>query len=140
MRHYPDNSPAAAARLIALTLLADGGMDPSELAALERSQVLAQLGISYPQFQQVLLELCADALQYSDWPGMQQLAGDPAVLDRLLGEISDPGKQVTVLRAMLDVADADQQLTDSERTVLGRAMQCWHPALQRSGTRLAQAA
>ncbi|MFM2118860.1 MAG: hypothetical protein RL722_328, partial [Pseudomonadota bacterium] len=36
MRHYPRNSPQAAARLVALTLVADGHLAPAELEALAR--------------------------------------------------------------------------------------------------------
>lgn len=129
MRHYPSNSVQAAGRLIALALLADGGLDASELAALERSSVLERLGISAAAFQQVLLALCDDAMQYGDWPGMQQIAGDPAVLDQLLDEVTDPDMQLALLRAMLDVVDADRYLSGGERTLITRAMLCWYDRL-----------
>ena len=35
MRHYPNNSPEAAGRLLALTMVVDGNVDPSELDALD---------------------------------------------------------------------------------------------------------
>ena len=36
MRTYPTNSPQSAARIVALTLVADGHVSPEELDALER--------------------------------------------------------------------------------------------------------
>ena len=36
MRNYPRNSPQAAARIVALTLLADGHIDKAEIDTLDR--------------------------------------------------------------------------------------------------------
>ena len=45
MRKYPKNSPQAAARIVALTLIADGDIGQEELALLENLAVHHQLGL-----------------------------------------------------------------------------------------------
>lgn len=46
MRTYPRNSPQAAARIVALAMLADGHVCRSEIEALERCDAAARLGLS----------------------------------------------------------------------------------------------
>ena len=45
MRHYPSDSPEAQARIIALTLMADGAIDQSELRLLNERNTINQLGM-----------------------------------------------------------------------------------------------
>ncbi|WP_374349046.1 hypothetical protein [Chitinimonas sp.] len=125
MRHYPSNGPEAMSRLIALALLADGGLDRSELLALQRSQVLDQLGIEESLFHRVTQELCDDMLQCVSMNGSAQLELGDELIDQLLGDVNDPALQIPVLRAMLDIADADGFLADGEAVLIARAMALW---------------
>jgi hypothetical protein len=45
MRRYAQNSPQAAARIVALTIIADGDVDKAEFALLDRLAVHEQLGV-----------------------------------------------------------------------------------------------
>ena len=45
MRSYPVNSPQAAARIVALTLVADGDIGDAEILWLDRLAVYEQLGL-----------------------------------------------------------------------------------------------
>ncbi|WP_052190951.1 TerB family tellurite resistance protein [Chitinibacter sp. ZOR0017] len=125
MRRYAVNSHEAVCRLLALSLLSDGGLDPAELAAVRESRLLAQLGISEPLLQQVLQDLCDDLLQYLPGQAVGHLELDTPLLDRLLAEVDDPALQVKLLRAMLGVVDADGWLADGEAVLISRAMACW---------------
>ena len=54
MRPYPVNSARAAARLIALAVLADGHLSTSELGLLERMNAANRLGLTREQFSEVV--------------------------------------------------------------------------------------
>ena len=47
MRSYPTNSPQAAARIVALTLLADGHVDGIEMDALDLSGKISAIDVLY---------------------------------------------------------------------------------------------
>lgn len=126
MRRYPVNSNEAMSRLIALALLADGGLDRSELAALADCRVLQRLGISESLFHRVTQELCDDLLLYAVGQEYGHLELGPEWIDPLLAEVDDPALQVSVLRAMLSVVDADGWLADGEAVLIARAMALWH--------------
>lgn len=44
MRSYPDDSAEAAARIVCLALLADGGLDRAETESLARSGTIEKMG------------------------------------------------------------------------------------------------
>ncbi|MEY4754847.1 MAG: hypothetical protein RJA44_2522, partial [Pseudomonadota bacterium] len=62
MRIYPTNSPEAATRIVALAMLADGYLSPSELAVLDRQRAHEQLGLGYDRIDAVLHGFCEDLL------------------------------------------------------------------------------
>jgi hypothetical protein len=123
MRRYARNSHEAICRLIALSLLSDGGLDQSEYQALRDSKVLHQLGISDATLHHVMQDMCDDLLLYAN--GLGQLELDDALIDQLLAEIDEPLLQMSVLRAMLGIVDADGWLADGEAVLISRAMACW---------------
>ncbi len=100
MRSYPRNSPQAAARIVALALLADGNLCKSELEALERHGAHAQLGLSPAELHTVVHDLCQDLLAASDlaWGGSSQV--DPRTLAGMLAEVQDPQLQLKVLQTV----------------------------------------
>ena len=46
MRHYPSVSPEAMGRLVALTLMADGAIDASELKQIDHTDTIRRLGLN----------------------------------------------------------------------------------------------
>lgn len=62
MRPYPVNSARAAARLIALAVLADGHLSTSELGLLERMNAANRLGLTREQFSEVVRYLSEDLM------------------------------------------------------------------------------
>ena len=54
MRSYPSDSPQAVARLLALTVISDGGGSPPEIAATYRLSILDYAKIDEDVFDQVL--------------------------------------------------------------------------------------
>ncbi len=125
MRTYPTNSPQSAARIVALTLVADGHVSPAELDALERVDAYRQLGITRPQMQGVLQELCEDLLaaHQSTWADACHI--EPRTLAQWMAEIEDPALRMCVLRLCVAVAEADDHVADGESIVLVSAVENW---------------
>ncbi len=125
MRQYANDSPEAMARIIALSMLVDGGLDKSELDVMVRYGVLEHLGMSDADFEKIVHLLCEDMLQCV--PGIHhgQIELDEESIDRILQEIQDSRLRKTLLKIMLAVVDADQRLSDGEAILISRAMQNW---------------
>lgn len=62
MRRYPRNSPQAAARIVALLVLADGDVGPAERALIDELAVHRILGLERAALQTVIDEFCEDLL------------------------------------------------------------------------------
>lgn len=125
MRHYDMNTPQALARIIAAAMLADGGLDKTELESLERNDVVLRLGMSTQDFDRIVQDFCEDmqAVSLRDHGG--QLALDRATIDQLLSGVGTPELQIAVLGMMLDIAGADTRLSPGEMTLVSQAMTRW---------------
>ena len=123
MRHYETDSASAAGRLVALCMVVDGNMAPSELQALQRSRLLDYIDIDIDTFHDLVDELCQDMLSTS--VKHEHVVLDEDTIDTLLGEIRDPALRRQLLRAMWKIADADGVLADAEAKLLARACLVW---------------
>ena len=125
MRNYPSDSPQAMARIVALALLADGAIDLSEIESLERHEIVSRLGLDQSGFDKVVHEFAEDMLIYANRMPSGQLELDQDATALLLGEIRNPLLQKKLLRAMLDVVNADGRLAGSEAVLVSKAMKLW---------------
>lgn len=125
MRSYPVDSQESMARVVVLTLLADGAIEPVELKLLERPEIIARMGFDHDCLSKVTQEFCEDMATFAVHTKSGQLGLDPATIDLLLADIRSPALQVNLLRAMLDVVFANGQLTAGETAVIAQAMTCW---------------
>ncbi len=125
MRPYPSNSPEAAARIVALTMLADGHVCRSEMQALQALHAGAQLQLTPEQLHAVLRGLAEDLLTsaYPQWGNACQME-EPA-LQSLLAEVSDPALRATTLALCLQLAQADAHLSGAEERLVARLEQHW---------------
>lgn len=121
MRHYEVDSPESVSRLLALTILADGGIDLAEMRLLQQSDLARQFGIEDTQFDRVMHEFCLDLMQ----SGKNQLELDRESIVQLLHDVRSPTLQRKLLRIMLDIVDADESLVGSESILLAEAMMIW---------------
>ena len=126
MRNYPSNSPKAAARIVALALMADGTVDQSETRLLERQGTIRRLGLSHEQFDKIFYEFAEDMLSNAHRLSSGMLELDAKSTNRILDEISDPALQKNVLRIMLDIVNADRRLTAGEATLIAQALRNWN--------------
>jgi uncharacterized tellurite resistance protein B-like protein len=122
MRSYPKNSPRAAGRLLALTMIVDGNVALSELKAVYRSRILEQIALDDDEFDAVLHELCNDLLATAHHGAVHV---DTETIDAFLDDVESPELRRNLLGAMWRLADADGWLADAEAVVLNRASIRW---------------
>ena len=124
---YPRNSPQASARIVALALISNGEIKPSELAELEAVHAHELLGLTRLEWHDVVHELCAELL-WSATPGTDCLI-DSRMIERMLAAVDDVTLQRLVLRLCAAVINADRQVDEGESIVLQAAINQWglHP-------------
>ncbi len=125
MRTYPNNSPQAAARIVAVATLADGHLCKPELDVLDRLRAHAQLGLQPEEFHCVVHAVCEDLLSAAQLTRVNACRIDPGTLARLMAEIDDPLLRLTVLRLCVSVIEADGHVADGESVVLLAAVEQW---------------
>jgi hypothetical protein len=123
MKAYPVNSPEAAARVLAMALVADGQYSTTEIRALDRAQAPDRLGISPQAFKAVLDSFCMELLAEGggQWTGTV----DPATRQQLMDEITDPQLQDVVLQQCELLMLADGHIADGEVELLDALAACW---------------
>lgn len=124
MRSYPRNSPQAAARLLALTMLADGHLSQEEFLALERTQIAARLGLLPSELMHVLQDCCEDLLTHPRLTWAEACRVDADTLAVLLQEVDDAVLRHHVLQACVALAEADNHLSEGEILLLA-AVERW---------------
>ena len=124
MRTYPNNSPQASARIVALAMLADGHFCKTELDVLARLNADAQLGLAPDELKAIVHTLCED-LFYSSLGSWDPANLESSTLNALLAEIDDPELRVKVLALCVAVTEADDHLAEGETRVLATAWKQW---------------
>lgn len=125
MRTYPVNSPQAAARLLAMALVADGNYALSEIRALDRLNAARLLGLPPQDLKAVIDAFCEDLLlgAQGEWLGSSQL--DPATRQALLAEVTDPALREKIVALCEAVVAADGHLADGETAMLDSLTHAW---------------
>lgn len=128
LRAYDLNSPRAKARLIVLSLLADGRLDDRELEVLDRQGIFAALGLDREDFVQVMYDFCSDVADML--PADQgSFHLTPLTLAGLFGEVDEHGECEKLLRLITDVISSDGQLSTAEESLFISALEAWTPLL-----------
>ena len=125
MRSYPVNSPQAAARIVALTVVADGDIGDAEIAWLDRLVVHEQLGLTRPELHAVLDTFCEDLLSSDQLKWADACPVDERTLTDLMGEIQDPALRLKLLRLCVELAEVDARVDEGESMVLVAAVEHW---------------
>jgi uncharacterized tellurite resistance protein B-like protein len=125
MRTYPVNSPQAAARLLAMALVADGNYALSEIKALDRLDAARQLDLPPQDLKAVIEAFCEDLLlgAQGEWLGSSQL--DAATRQALLAEVTDPALRAKIVTLCEAVVEADGHLADGETAMLDSLTRAW---------------
>lgn len=121
MRSYPPDSAQAVSRLLALTVISDGGGSPLEIAATYRLSILDYADIQEDVFDRVLQEM------YSDLPTTADglLMVEKGMIDQMLAEILQPDLRLRVWKAMWQLSYTDEKLADGELALLLLATSTW---------------
>lgn len=137
MRIYPTNSPQAAARIVALTVVADGDIGAAEIEWLDRLAVHEQLGLARPELHALLDTFCEDLLSSDQLKWSDVCPVDERTLADLMGEIQDPALRLSLLRLCVELAEADSHVAEGESIVLVAAVEHWglHHEMFRSSSR-----
>jgi hypothetical protein len=125
MRSYPRNSPEAAARIVALVLIADGHVCRSEFDAFEQLDGPRALGLAPDGLPRVVQTLCEDLLMGDPGSGSMLGTVDDSALASLMAEVDDPALQRKVMQLAVAAARADRHLADGEALVLAAARRHW---------------
>jgi len=125
MRSYPANSPQAAARIIALTVVADGDIGEAEIEWLDRLAVHKQLGLARHELHALLDIFCEDLLSSDQLKWADACPVDERTLADLMGEIQDPALRLKLLRLCVELAEVDAHVDDGESSVLVAAVEHW---------------
>ena len=125
MRSYPVNSPQAAARIVALTVVADGDIGDAEIQWLDRLAVHEQLGLARHELHALLDTFCEDLLSSDQLKWADACPVDERTLADLMGEVQDPALRLKLLRLCVELAEVDAQVDDGESSVLVAAVEHW---------------
>lgn len=128
MRTYPTDSARAVTRLLALAMIVDGHLAPSELKAMRASGVPARVALDEDEFDDVVRELCEDLLATAARRCSAEVEIDNRLLDDLLGEVADPALRLSVMKPMLEIVHADSVLDARETQLIERAFLRWSGA------------
>lgn len=125
MRTYSPDSPEAAARIVALMVLADGHVCRSEMQALDALHATAQLQLAPGALQAVLRGLAEDLQThaYPQWGSTCQM--DNQTLCALLDEVRDPALRATTLALCQQMAQANGHRSPAEERLAVRLAQHW---------------
>lgn len=127
MRSYPHNSPEAAARIVALVLIADGHVCSAEFDTLKQLGAEHELGLEPQLLPHIVHTLREELMATGQVKGALIDPVDDSTLASLMAEISDPVLQSKVLRLAMAAARADGHLADGEALVLDAARRHWRP-------------
>lgn len=123
MKTYPVNSPEAAARVLAMAMVADGQYSMTEMRALDRQQAPALLGLTPQAFKAVVDDFCQELLQAGggQWTGMV----DTAIRQQLMSEITDRDLQDQILHQCEGLMLSDGHLADGEVELMDALGAAW---------------
>ncbi len=125
MRHYPLNSPEAAARIVAMALLADGNVSKLELDALDKLKAHEALGLERQAMISVLQALCEDlyAGMNASWCDGGPI--DQRTLEAVLDDVQDPALQEVVIDICRTLIEADHWVSHGESLLLNAVVSRW---------------
>jgi uncharacterized tellurite resistance protein B-like protein len=129
---YPENSPEALLRVIAMFIVSDGEVADSELDAVERLGVLGAVGGDRETFARVFDSYCDDIILHAGTRRLVALA-DADWVEAILAPVTDPASRRLLARTLLLVARSDGWFADAELKVVRQVLDQWGVALEDLG-------
>lgn len=116
---------AAAARVLALMVAANGRADPREVQALEQIDAFKRLAMPREHFLS-LVDQCVQEVGHGLAECSWLRVRDQAYVDALLDAVADPRERLMVCRMAAAALTADGQVSPDERLVYDHALARWH--------------
>jgi len=129
---YPDNSPEALLRVLAMFIVSDGEVADAELDICERLGVLAAVGGDRETFARVFDTYCDDLIVHAGTRRMVALA-DAEWVAAILVPVTDPASRRLLAQTLLVVARSDGWFADAELKVVRQMLDHWGLALEDLG-------
>jgi tellurite resistance protein len=126
---YPDNSPEALLRVIAMFIVSDGEVADAELDVCERLGVLTAVGGDRETFAKVFDAYCDDLIAHAGTRRMVALA-DADWVEAILAPITDPARRRLLAQTLLVVARSDGWFADAELKVVRQMLDHWGLTLE----------
>lgn len=123
MKSLPLNSPDAAARLVAVAVIADGRLHDEEIVWLNRHLILDAVGIDRDHFAHLFVEFCRELVDEAEQERVFLL--DDARLARMAAEITDQNLRKATLSAIVILSKADGRLAKGEQRLLQYLLRHW---------------
>ena len=112
MKRYPRNSPQAVARVLAMMMVSDGKLHPREIEVLDELRIFDIVGISQLGFMSVVHDYCSDLLASGNASGRIKL-------------VDDRRTRVLACGMLLNIVNADDNISDAELAVLRYVLERW---------------
>jgi len=125
MKSHATDSPEALARILALSMIVDGHVSPSEVCAFDGAPFLQQVGVDTDTFDRAIRDVCEDLLETAPRHPAGLVEIDAGCLDAVLDEVHAPLLQICMLKTMLDIVHADGLLDSRETLLVRRATRRW---------------
>jgi len=129
MKHYERNSPEAISRILAMMMITDAKLDDREVEVLDQLRAFDIIGISRAAFSQVVEDYCGELLGAGSASGRVRLV-DKERIDRIIDLVDDHATRVNTCGMILNIANADGKLHDSELAVFGYVLERWGMTLE----------
>ena len=128
MKVYPENSPQALARVLAMTMITDAKLADQELQIMDQLFLYEVLEISKSEFAEVVKQYCDDLLVADPAQAKVDLM-DRARIDAVLAPVTDPQKRFQTAQMIANVIRADGHLHDAELALFRHVLQTWNLTL-----------
>lgn len=125
MQTYPKQSRQTAARILALTTLADGNISAAEIAALDRLGADKILGMDRTELHAEMQSYCESLFTSGHVNWADACAADSQTLASLLTELQEPDLRLKVLQLCMAVVESDGAASEAESRVLRAAAEQW---------------
>ncbi|MDO5686543.1 MAG: hypothetical protein Q4G42_04030 [Neisseria sp.] len=125
MREYPRNSPQAGARIVAMCMLADSDLDPSELGASELEKIYQVLGMRQAEFLSVLRDYLHDLRRVTANPAGRISMLEPERVNAILDAVDEHAFRINVLALSLAICKGDHALNEAEIALFRHIMARW---------------
>jgi hypothetical protein len=129
---YPDNSPQALMRVLAMFIMSDADVADAEMDAIEDLGVLAALGGDRESFAEIFDGYCDDLIVHAGTRPLVTLA-DADWVKAVLTPITDPVKRRLIAQTLLVVARSDGWFADAELKVVRQMLDQWGLTLEDLG-------